>query len=119
MSDPTRRVLRVAGCGETAAQKTPVQLEERAEEGQFTERRLRAPACTPIEITFTNLGAFHGVRHNIAIPVGGDQWLFRGDPARTTEPVVYTIPPLPPGDYKFKSEARPSLNGILEVFGEL
>jgi hypothetical protein len=89
-----------------------------AAEGQFTERLLRAPACTPIEITFSNAGALIRVWHNIAIPLGDDQWLFQGERALTTDPLVYEIPPLPPGSYTFLSETRPSLNGILEVTDE-
>lgn len=95
--------------------KAPVRFQEAAAEGQFTERLLRAPACTPIEITFKNWGAVDGRHHNIAIPLGNGQWLFRGEQALTTEPVTYKIPPLPTGSYTFLSEARTSMNGILEV----
>jgi hypothetical protein len=105
----------LAQCPPESASKEPVQFVEKAEEGQFSERLLQSPACTPIEITFTNYGALRGVRHNIAIPLGADQWLFRGERALTTDPVVYRIPPLPPGSYKFVSEARAGVNGMLEV----
>jgi hypothetical protein len=55
-----------------------------------------------------------GVFHNIAIPYG-NAWLFRGPPARSTEPVTFTVPPLPGGEYPFLSEARPSMGGSFEI----
>jgi len=105
----------LAKCPRKSATKTPVKFQETAAEGQFSERLLRAPACTPIEITFTNYGAVIGVHHNIAISLGEGQWLFRGTRALTTDPITYKIPPLPPGNCRFLSEPRTSLNGILEV----
>jgi hypothetical protein len=105
----------LARCPPKAAIKAPVKLTEATADLAFREPLLRAPACTPIEITFTNYGAAEGVHHNLAITVGDGQWLFRGERVLTTEPVTYKIPPLPPGNYRFLSERRTSMNGILEV----
>lgn len=107
----------LAQCPPESASKEPVTFEVQAAEGMYDPATLRAPACTPIEITFTNAGALRNIRHNIAIPLGVDQWLFRGERALTTEPIDYAIPPLPSGEYTFRSEAG-LLNGTLEVLEE-
>ena len=50
---------------------------------------IRAPACTPIKITFTNVGAQFGFFNNVAIPYGTSEWIFQGDKATNGDPVTY------------------------------
>jgi plastocyanin/uncharacterized membrane protein len=81
----------------------------------FVPDRLQLPASEPVELAFDNRDG--GVQHNIAIyrDDSAEESLFIGDLIAGPETVRYDVPALDPGDYYFRCDVHPQMDGSVEV----
>ena len=81
----------------------------------FVPATLRMPANEPVALAFDNEDG--GVQHNVAIyrDDSADESLFVGDLIAGPETVTYEVPPLDPGEYFFRCDVHPQMNGSLEA----
>jgi len=88
-----------------------------AQDIAFDTDTLELVADTPATITFDNRDA--GVQHNIAIYEDDslETVLFKGDLVTGAATIEYQIPPLPPGEYYFRCDVHPSMQGTVIVRG--
>ncbi len=79
----------------------------------FASDRLDAPAGEPFTLAFDNQD--DGVPHNVAIyqDASAAQSLFVGDLVDGPKTVTYDVPPLDPGEYYFRCDVHPQMNGTL------
>jgi plastocyanin len=88
-----------------------------AQDIAFDTDTLELTADTPATITFDNRDA--GVQHNIAIYQDDslETVLFKGDLVTGAATIEYQIPPLPAGEYYFRCDVHPSMQGTVIVRG--
>lgn len=81
----------------------------------FVPDHLRLPASEPVELAFDNRDG--GVQHNVAIyrDESAEESLFVGDLIAGAETVTYDVPPLDPGEYYFRCDVHPQMDGAVEV----
>lgn len=81
----------------------------------FVPDHLRLPANEPVELAFDNRDG--GVQHNVAIyrDDAAEESLFVGDLIAGPETVTYDVPALDPGEYYFRCDVHPQMNGSVEV----
>jgi plastocyanin/uncharacterized membrane protein len=81
----------------------------------FVPDLLAAPAGEPFGLAFENQDA--GVPHNVAIykDDSATQSLFVGDLVDGPTTVTYDVPALDPGEYYFRCDVHPQMNGALEA----
>jgi plastocyanin/uncharacterized membrane protein len=79
----------------------------------FASDRLDAPAGEPFTLAFDNQD--DGVPHNVAIyeDASAAQSLFVGDLVDGPKTVTYDVPALDPGEYFFRCDVHPQMNGTL------
>ena len=82
---------------------------------RFSSDRLTVPAGEPFGLTFDNED--DGVPHNVAIYTDDSavQSLFVGDVVEGQKAVTYDVPALDPGDYYFRCDVHPQMDGALEA----
>ena len=85
------------------------------DEQSFSSDRLTAPAGEPFGLAFDNED--DGVPHNVAIYADDSaaQSLFVGDLVDGPKTVTYNVPALDPGEYYFRCDVHPQMNGTLEA----
>jgi plastocyanin len=90
-------------------------LKIEAQNIQYAETALTAPASTPFQIAFTNNDA--GTAHNVSIHSGGPTGpeLFKGDIFPGVATKTYDVPALDPGAYSFVCTVHPTMVGTLTV----
>jgi plastocyanin len=83
----------------------------------FDTDTIELPADAPSTITFENQEA--GVQHNISIYSNQElaQTLFEGQLVTGPATVTYPIPPQPAGEYYFRCDVHPDMNGTVIVDG--
>lgn len=81
----------------------------------FVPDHLRLPASEPVELAFDNRDG--GVQHNVAIyrDESAEESLFVGDLIAGAETVTYDVPALDPGEYYFRCDVHPQMDGSVEV----
>jgi plastocyanin/uncharacterized membrane protein len=81
----------------------------------FVPDHLQLPASEPVELAFDNRDG--GVRHNVAIyrDDSAEESLFVGDLIAGAETVTYDVPALDPGEYYFRCDVHPQMDGSVEV----
>jgi plastocyanin/uncharacterized membrane protein len=79
----------------------------------FSSDRLTVPAAEAFGLTFDNED--DGVPHNVAIyeDDSAAQSLFVGDLVEGPKTVTYDVPALDPGQYYFRCDVHPQMNGTL------
>lgn len=88
-----------------------------ASDGAFDTDRLELPADTEIELTFRNT-AGSDIPHNLAIYNDGSagEEIFVGERVSGGQDITYTLPATPAGEYYFRCDVHPSMEGTV-VFG--
>jgi plastocyanin/uncharacterized membrane protein len=86
-----------------------------ANDQAFNRTSITAVAGEPIELIFENED--DGVPHNVAIYTddSASDSLFVGDQIVGPESITYDVPALDPGDYYFRCDVHPIMDGTLEV----
>ena len=81
----------------------------------FVPDHLQLPASEPVELAFDNRDG--GVQHNVAIyrDDSAEESLFVGDLIAGAESVTYDVPALDPGEYYFRCDVHPQMDGSVEV----
>ncbi len=81
----------------------------------FVPDHLQLPASEPVELAFDNRDG--GVQHNVAIyrDDSAEESLFVGDLIAGAETVTYDVPALDPGEYYFRCDVHPQMDGSVEV----
>ena len=81
----------------------------------FSSDRLTVPSGEPFGLVFDNED--EGVPHNVAIYTDDSavQSLFVGDVIEGPETATYDVPALDPGEYFFRCDVHPQMNGTLEA----
>lgn len=81
----------------------------------FTPERVTLPAGAAAELEFRNDDG--GVPHNVAIyqDDSAQDALFVGDLVDGPATVTYDVPALDPGEYYFRCDVHPQMNGTLEA----
>jgi plastocyanin/uncharacterized membrane protein len=81
----------------------------------FVPDHLQLPASEPVELAFDNRDG--GVQHNVAIyrDSSAEESLFVGDLIAGAETVTYDVPALDPGEYYFRCDVHPQMDGSVEV----
>lgn len=81
----------------------------------FDTEVIELPADTPATLTFDN--ADPGQQHNISIYPGPDlgEPLFEGELIAAPDTIEYPIPPQPAGEYYFRCDIHPDMNGTVRV----
>ena len=81
---------------------------------RFVPDTLTAPGDEAFVLDFANEDA--GVQHNVAIyrDASAEESLFVGD-LITDQTVAYQVPALEPGEYFFRCDVHPQMNGTLEA----
>jgi len=81
----------------------------------FVSERLSAPAGEPFVIAFENED--DGVPHNVAIYTddSAEESLFVGDLVEGPATVSYGVPAIDPGEYYFRCDVHPQMDGTLEA----
>jgi plastocyanin len=87
-----------------AAGECETTIEIKADNTQFDISEFDVPADTAFCIAFENL---EDVAHNVAIYDGGTA-LFNGSFLNQPGEIVYNVPALPAGDYRFICDAHPT-----------
>ncbi len=80
---------------------------------QYTELELTAPAGRAFAIAFVNQDA--GIPHNVDIYDASGKQAFSGDTVNGVNTIVYNVPALPAGTYKFICKWHPNMVGELTV----
>lgn len=82
---------------------------------RFVPSSLRVPAGEPLVLAFENDD--EGVPHNVAIYTdeSAAQSLFVGDLVEGSTTVTYDVPALDPGEYYFRCDVHPQMDGALEA----
>jgi plastocyanin/uncharacterized membrane protein len=82
---------------------------------RFVPSSLTVPAGEPIGLAFENED--EGVPHNVAVyeDDSAAQSLFVGDLVDGPTSVTYDVPALEPGEYYFRCDVHPQMNGTLEA----
>jgi plastocyanin len=85
------------------------------DEQTFSSDGLTAPAGEPFAFAFDNED--DGVSHNVAIYTDDSaaQSLFVGDLVEGPKTATYDVPALDPGEYYFRCDVHPQMNGTLEA----
>jgi uncharacterized membrane protein/plastocyanin len=85
------------------------------DEQSFSLDRLTAPAGKPFGLAFDTED--DGVPHNVAIYTDDSaaHSLFVGDLVDGPKAVTYDVPALDPGEYYFRCDVHPQMNGTLEA----
>jgi plastocyanin/uncharacterized membrane protein len=85
------------------------------DDAAFVPDRLRLPAGEPVELAFDNRDG--GVQHNVAIyrDDSAEESLFVGDLIAGPETVTYDVPALDAGEYYFRCDVHPQMDGSVEV----
>lgn len=83
----------------------------------FDTDTIALPAEVPSAITFDNRDA--GTPHNIAIYSDAElsETLFQGELITGPATVTYAVPPQPAGEYYFRCDVHPDMNGTVVVEG--
>jgi plastocyanin len=81
----------------------------------FVPDHLQLPASESVELAFDNRDG--GVQHNVAIyrDESAEESLFVGDLIAGADTVTYDVPALDPGEYYFRCDVHPQMNGSVEV----
>lgn len=79
---------------------------------QFGMNRLEVPADEEVELTFQN-NAGSDMPHNVAIYTNdsASEEIFVGDEITGGQETTYTIPATPAGDFYFRCDIHPSMEG--------
>jgi plastocyanin/uncharacterized membrane protein len=82
---------------------------------RFVPSAVDAPAGEPFTLAFSNQD--EGVPHNVAIYTddSAERSLFVGDLVEGPTTVTYNVPALDPGEYYFRCDVHPQMNGTLEA----
>jgi uncharacterized membrane protein/plastocyanin len=85
------------------------------DEQRFVQDRIDVAPNTPFDVVFANLD--EGVRHNVAIyeDESAEESLFVGETIAGPRSVTYDVPPLEPGEFYFRCDVHPQMDGMLEV----
>ena len=89
-------------------------IESAAQNVEFTETALSAPADTPFAIHFVNMDVA-GVLHNIEIRDAGGEVVFKGELIDGGQEATYAVPALAAGSYPFVCTVHPNMTGTLTV----
>lgn len=101
-----------AGPGASAAPSVPAaDLAITAVKIQYTETELVAPAGRAFTIAFANQDA--GIPHNVDIYDASGKQVFGGDTINGINTIVYNVPALTAGTYKFSCKWHPNMVGAL------
>lgn len=78
----------------------------------FNREQMRLVADTQVTLTFENLDS--AIPHNVAIyqEESASQEIFVGETFNGVETRDYTIPPTPAGEYFFRCDVHPNMNGV-------
>jgi plastocyanin len=89
-----------------------------AQDIAFDTDTIELPADVPTTIAFDNADA--GVQHNISIYADDSlaEPLFQGELVTGPATIEYQIPPLPAGEYYFRCDVHPNMNGVVVVGGK-
>jgi plastocyanin len=95
-----------------AASVDPDALTISANNLEFSTDRLEAPAGEPFQIVFENQ---EGAPHNVAIYTdeSASQSIFVEDPVSGPTTVTYDVPAVDAGEYFFRCDVHPDMNGTL------
>jgi plastocyanin/uncharacterized membrane protein len=101
-------------CDATAVPFPNVQLCA-SDDQSFDARSMAAPAGEPIPLEFINED--EGVPHNVAIYAddSAEESLFVGETIVGPERITYDVPALDGGEYYFRCDVHPIMDGTLEV----
>jgi plastocyanin len=110
----------VAGCSGASGNPTPPSsidsdaLTVTARNLAFSTSALSAPAGTPFQIAFENQ---EGIPHNVSIyrNESAEEKILVEEPFAGPRVVMYSLPALAPGDYFFRCDVHPDMNGTLTV----
>jgi plastocyanin len=104
-----------AGASESAGASQPVgaTVKLAAQNIQYDQTTLAAPANTAFVIEFTNNDA--GVPHNVSIKDQAGMEMFKGDIFNGVDTKRYQVPALPAGTYTFFCAVHPNMTGTLTV----
>ena len=97
----------------SAGQPGGVVLKLVAQNIQFDQAELEAPANQPFTIEFSNQDA--GVPHNVAIKDAAGMEMFKGEIFNGVDARQYQVPALPAGTYTFMCTVHPNMTGTLTV----
>lgn len=97
----------------SAAQPGGIVLKLVAQNIQFDQAELEAPANQPFTIEFSNQDA--GVPHNVAIKDAAGMEVFKGEIFNGVDTRQYQVPALPAGTYTFMCTVHPNMTGTLTV----
>lgn len=91
------------------------QLSISAFDGKFDKKCLAAPANQPFTIDFKNLD--RGIPHNVAIyqDQSAQKMFFKGDLVDGPGEANYSVPALPAGQWFFRCDPHPDMNGTFIV----
>jgi len=90
-----------------------VTISETAQNVQFQNTELTAPAGAPITINFDNQDA--GIPHNMVFKNDAGTVVFTGDLITGVAQTVYSLPGLQPGSYTFVCAVHSNMTGTLKV----
>ncbi len=104
-----------AGASESAGASQPAgaTVKLAAQNIQYDQATLTAPANTAFVLEFTNSDA--GVPHNVAIKDQGGMEMFKGEIFNGVDTKQYQVPALPAGTYTFFCSVHPNMTGTLTV----
>ncbi len=97
----------------SSAQPSGVVFKLVAQNIQFDQSSLEAPANQPLTIEFSNQDA--GVPHNVAIKDAMGMEVFKGEIFNGVDTRQYQVPAPPVGSYAFVCTVHPNMTGTLTV----
>ena len=108
---PTLGFGGVPECGSVPGAETICAFDDQS----FSSDRLTVPAGEPFGLAFDNED--DGVPHNVAIYTDDSavQSLFVGDVVEGPKTVTYDVPAIGSGEYYFRCDVHPQMNGTLEA----
>jgi plastocyanin len=104
----------VAGAGESSPSAPPGSVAVAAEAIAFDRTTLEVPADRPFSLLFDNR---EGVPHNVTIIDASGRNVFTGEILSGPASRTYQVPALPTGEYRFRCDVHPGMEGTLTAGG--